>query len=751
MTKIRITCLCLAVLLLMPMLFTGCGKDVSSPLAAYTENSMARVGDGVYVQNDGFMLAWWDSLQRFTLIDKVTGHYYYSSPVDSYYEEINAPVIVEYYQEGTANETTSEAAGVSACLDNDTYSVEMIENGFRAVYSFEEERLAVTVEYLLRDNGMEIRIPMDGLQEDETNRIYEIKVAPFFAAAYNDTGSYLMVPSGSGALIQAQHSASDDDFSKKEYYESVYGDDLSEPLTFRKRMQSQIYLPVFGSMNIPTTDGSLPNTGMLGIIEKGAECAMIYAKTGGIKYEYSTVYPAFRIRSRERVVYNTQGGTKQSGLRYSNDVISEDYLSVCYIPLSEQKGEDITYNGMAATYRKYLQDKGYLTDAVANTPSLSINMIGSTQMTESFFGIPYQSDVAVTTLSRTQDIVSELKALLGDKSMLVTLEGYGKGGLANAQVGGGFSLSSTVGSKKDLAALISYAADNGIILSMDYELAQFQNSGSGISVGSDSVMGVSSLKSEVYTYNINTGLRNKDGAGLSWYLVARSELTPLMNKVMKAVDKYDVSAISLGSLNRVTYSDYRTDGYAARSGFAADVVSMLQQAIDKGTLVVADEANDYVAVNSDYITEVPLHSTKFNLFTEDVPFYSMVFQGYVPLSSASINLALDPTDAYLQAVSTGMALQFTLCDTLHEATLWDEDTAFVSSRYVDWKDRIAEMVNESAPLYEKVGNQAIVRYENHGEVSITEFANGTIVYVNYGDEAVNYEGVQLEANSFVYR
>ena len=61
------------------------------------------------------------------------------------------------------------------------------------------------------------------------------------------------------------------------------------------------------------------------------------------------------------------------------------------------------------------------------------------------------------------------------------------------------------------------------------------------------------------------------------------------------------------------------------------------------------------------------------------------------------------------------------------------------------------MVKESADYYAKVGNQSIVRYENHGNVSVTEFANGTIVYVNYADEAVTYDGVELAANSFVYR
>jgi hypothetical protein len=333
--------------------------------------------------------------------------------------------------------------------------------------------------------------------------------------------------------------------------------------------------------------------------------------------------------------------------------------------------------------------------------------------------------------------------------MLVTLEGYGQGGLANTTVGGGFKMSNMVGNKKDLQALVSYAEKNGIILSMDYELAQFQNSGNGIKTGKDSVMCLSTLKAQLYTYNMSTGLAKDQD--LVWYLLTRGKFSTVMDKAIAAVNKHNIGALSIGSLNRLMYSDFRTEGYAASAYFGRDVAAMLQKAADKGLTVVADDANDYVAVNADYITEVPMQSTRFGLFREDIPFYALVFQGYAPLTSSSVNLAVNPTDMYLQAVATGMSLQFTLCDSLHESTQFDADTAFVSSRYVDWKDEIAAMVEQSADLHNKVGNQAIVRYENHGDVSVTEFENGVVVYVNYGEEAVTHDGIELAANSFIYR
>lgn len=742
MTKRRITCLCLALLLLMPMLLSGCGKKAEKTLASYTGNSGSRVESAdSRVENDQYTLVWSDSSKRFALQMKATGEWFYSAPMDiAVEEEGSSPIIVEYIQPDAQSTTT--VYGGQDCLAKDdeevkTYSSERIENGFRAVYSFVDAQISVTVEYLLTDNGLQIRIPVNGMQEND-NRIVSVKLAPFMSAVSNDNGSYMMVPSGSGALIYAERSS-----KVKEYYEAVYGGDTSEPANIQKRIQSQVYLPVFGSMNVSS------NTGVVGIIENGAECAVIYAQTGGVS-DYSAVYTAFNIRSKEKVVYNSSGHSKQTGIRYSDTVTSEEYLSVRYIPLSQKNGDDITYNGMAKCYREYLIGRGYLQNRPDSTPALSVNMLGTTQITESLFGVPYQTDVAVTTLEQTQQIVSELKALLGDKSMLLTLEGYGQGGLANTEVGGGFKLSSQAGNKKELNALIEYAKSNGITLSMDYELAQFQNSGNGIQVGSDSAQCISTLKAQINTYNMSTGLA-KD-SGISWYLVTRGQLSTVMDKAIAAVNKNGVGGLSVGSLNRIVYSDFRTEGYAASSGFVADMEAMLKECASNGLLVVADDANAYVAMNADYVTEVPLHSSSFSLLSQDIPFYSLVFQGYVPLSSASINLAVNTRDAYLQAVATGMTLQFTLCDTLHESTQFDEDTAFVSSRYADWKDQIAAMVAESADLYSKVGNQSIVSYEKDGDVSVTTFEDGTVVYVNYADEAVQLaDGTQLEANSFIYR
>lgn len=809
MTKRRITCLCLAVLLLLPTLLTGCGKKTEKVLASYTEiNGVLCETATVKMEGSKYELTWVCDDERFVLKDTESGNEFYSTPEWQEDRETCTPLIVDYFKPNAQNLSTLD--GLADCVDyfgskmknaedkvtaaekqleeaaddearkkaeeklaeamkelekakeesdKKVYSVEQIENGFRATYSFPEAKIAVAVEYLLTTDGMMMRVPMDKLQESE-NKIYEIKLAPYFVSATNDvedSESYLMVPSGGGALIHAKRSG-----KVKEYYECVYGEDRMEPVTLQSRIQSQIYLPVFGACTVTVRDegdhfnGDVSEDpqqkiGMLGIIEEGADCAMVYAKSGGedeIINQFSCAYASFCIRSKEKVIYNSQGSQKSTGTRYSDAVTSAKNLTVRYIPMSEANGEDTTYVGMAKRYREYLQERGYLKNTVQSVPALSVNLMGATQITESLFGVPYQSDVAVTTLAQAKDIVAELKELVGDKELLVSLEGFGQGGLAHTEVGGGFKLSAQVGKQSDLDALIAFAEKNNVTLSMDYELAQFQNAGNGVQLGQDTAMCISTLKAKISTYQMNTGLEND--AGLSWYLLTRGQLSTMVDKAIAAVNKHNVGAISIGSLSSIVYSDFRTEGYAAKYGFSDDVAALLKQCSDADLMVVAGNANGYAALNADYVTEVPMKSTRFSMLDQDIPFYTLVFQGYKPLTASSINLAVNTEKAYLQAVSTGMALQFTLCDTLHESIQFDEDTAFVSSRYEDWKDRIAEMAKKSSVLLEKVGNQPIKNYTVDGDLTITEFENGVTVYANYSDAAMTVEGVEIPSMDFHY-
>ena len=749
MIKRRTFCLCLALLLLLPMVLTGCSNTVKRYTAPYKKNfSTERVADGIVAENDSFALKWEDTTQCALLYDKVNDKWYGTTPYEYHTDEAEKenyigqyemynPLRIKYIETDTIKNVSSvdDADSLEGSVERDGFGSELIDNGVRLTYNFPKLEISVSVELLLNETGLEVRVPMNLIKE-KSRPVYEIAVVPYFVSAANDAGGYVMVPSGSGALVEAKSLPG----GETKYSEPVYGGDASQRTTMLKSSQNQVHLPVFGSSD--------NGKGMLGIIGNGAACARINVITGDSDVGYTAAYASFRIRGEENIVLTSTDSHDSSTTIYSQPVAGYKYLSVQYQPLQG----DASYVDMANTYRNYLLADGYLKNRPDSVPALSVDFLGSTQVTESFFGIPYQSDVATTTLERTEAIAAELKELIGNEQLLVTLSGYGKGGLADTVVGGGFALSNKVGNKKDWNSLLDFAKQNNTVLALDYNLTRFQKGSAGFGMKSSTAYTTSHLDAVQYTYGLQTGLDTETASkdGLVWYLLARGKVTEAVDKAIAAAQGLGLDAISFNSLSNTAYADYRAVRNTAKAQMDKDVAAELKKSAKAGLKVVSTKANAYAALQSDYITQTPSRSSQYNLFSEEIPFYALVFQGYKPLTSASINTAMNVRNAYLSAVATGATLQFTLCDTHHDALQFEQDTAYVSCRYSDWKADIAAMVAESADLHSKVGGQSIQAYETENGLSKTVFENGITVYVNYTDAEIASPLGTVPAMGFVY-
>ena len=739
----RTVCLCLALLLLVPMVLSGCGTQVGKNTAAYRDKFKTdRTPSGLVAQNNNFELLWDDVTQFAVLHDLVNDVWYGTAPYEYYKDEtqrdnmyvnykVYNPLRIGYVQATNGQSKVQWLDSLSDSVDYGGFSSERIEGGVRLTYNFPGVEISVSMEMRLTDTGLQVRIPLNRIKENDTH-LAEIAIAPYLVSAAYGDGNYVMVPSGGGALIPAKAL----DGGEQQYWEPVYGDDATRSITVINTTLNQVHLPVFGS--------SANGKGMLGIIEDGAATARINVVTGDADMGYTAAYASFRIRGEDKVVLTSSEGHDAAHTVFSETVSGGKYLSVQYQPLQG----DTTYVGMANTYRNYLIGKGYLKDRPTTTPALSVNFLGATQIAQSFFGIPYQADTATTTLQRTKEISEELKKLIGDKQMLLTLSGYGEGGLANTAIGGGFALSKQVGKKKDMTALLDFAKKNNTVVALDYNLVHFQGGSKGFGVKSSAAYSANHLEAEVYNYVLSTGVADKKG--LSWYLLSREKLGAAMDALLTSADELGLNAVSVGTLSHMVYSDYRDARNTARAMMDTDVTAQLKKIGKDKKALITNRANAYAAVLSDYIIEAPIHSSKFALFSQEIPFYSMVFQGYKALTSTSINTAVNTRAAFLDAVATGATLQFTLCDTLHDEMLFEQDTAYISSRYADWKDAIAAMVQESADLYDKIGGQAIVSYEKKDGLSKTVFENGITVYVNYTDADMTTPIGTVSAQGYVY-
>ncbi|MBE6806854.1 MAG: hypothetical protein E7527_02405 [Ruminococcaceae bacterium] len=794
----RTVCLCLVMLLLLPMVLTGCGTELEKTTKGFNEKFGDKRVAIHTVDNERFQLIYQDyGLQHVIMLyDKQAGKVYSSVPYDYYLGQnplsadnayadsiLSNPLSISYIKtnEETNMSNIDYADASTDCIEkqqsiqkplldengkqqvdadgNPLYETEwlfidspagdgtqwekngitseIIDNGVRVTYSFPELRIAVAVEYVLESNGLVVRIPMDRIEEDD-NLLFEVSVLPYFASAAHEQetkgDSYLMLPSGGGALVYGQKLN-----KKATYSEAVYGTDASEPVSMIKRIDRQVHMPVFGAKMGKTTVAENTDASVLGILENGASCGRINATIGDADVGYSCAYASFRVRGQDEVLYNSMGNQELAAPSFSKSIVDYKELSVRYIPVDG----DASYMGMANTYRSYLQSKGYLKSRPTSTPALSVSLLGGTQTRESFFGIPYDTTTTTTTVEQSLTISKELKKLVGNDQLLVTLMGYGEGGLANTVVGGGYELE---GDDDAWAALRDYAKKNNIVLSLDYETIKFNESGSGFSVGDDAAYTISQLEAKMRTYVLNTAVENE---AKYWYLLTRSQQAEAVRKAIENAKENGFNSVSFATLSSVAYSDYHDGHYTAKAHMAEDVAALLKEVKKNGLGIVSTKANEYAALNADYIIETPLQSSKLSLFDEEIPFYSIVFQGYKALTSTSINTSVNVKNAYLNAVATGAALQFTLCDTPHDSLRFEEDTAYITSRYANWKKDIAAMVKEYDAVHDRVGNKAIVEYTKKDGVSKTVFEDGTTIYVNYNKTATGCPAGEIPAQGFI--
>ena len=77
---------------------------------------------------------------------------------------------------------------------------EYLDNGVSVTYGFGSIGIYITVEYLVDEDGLIVRIPMDKVREDTVYLVNTIEVLPFLGAAGDDVDGYLVYPDGSGAV-----------------------------------------------------------------------------------------------------------------------------------------------------------------------------------------------------------------------------------------------------------------------------------------------------------------------------------------------------------------------------------------------------------------------------------------------------------------------------------------------------------------------------------------------------------------------
>ena len=602
-----------------------------------------------------------------------------------------------------------------------------IENGIKITYYFDELEISVPVTYTLGEKGLNISI--DPLEIVENKFIVmSVSVAPFFCSAKNEKNEnrYLFVPSGSGAVMYTDCRG-----AARTYEEEVYGEDLAREQKWSYTNSQQIKMPVFAAV-----DG---NEAMYGIITSGAENSSIGAYAGDTNAGYSGVYPVFNIRSYNSVQIDIGGTTGLTNFIRLADKRNPDKFEVRYGILS---GENASLAGIASVYRDYLGLK-----SGADNKLINLTMLGGLTAKRSALGIPYSAFSATTTIADARSIITELKDKTG-ASFNIRLLGFGKSGLTIGKIAGDFSLNSKLGSKSDLKDLADYCAANNSKLWFDFDVVNFLSSGAGYSNRGDAAVDTTDYRVKKYQFDI--ALRKVDTTKKSTYLLSREALPRAIGDAADTVRDFGACGVSFSTLGNSAYSDFADIKYYGKSGIDTDVGDALKKIVASKTPVCTSSANDYAAVASEFIDEIPTVSSSFISLDKDVPFYAMVFSG-CKQNSVSINLSSSPRDKFLEAVRTGSGLSFVLAKDVNSDAVASQFSAYISASYASVSESIVSYAKEYGDCFKAVSGSPVKSYYEANGVSKTVFENGTVVIVNKTEAAATVDGLTVKAKSFVWR
>ena len=720
----------------------SCGQaEVTQESMAFDKEAQPNIVEsGPIVENASYRLEWDDENKRVELIEIETGISWSTTPASTQepeldqfglpkkpHPQINSALMIDVISPHDNSITTVNS--YNGAIVNGRVSATKISDGIEIEYYFDEEEISVPVKYCLREDGVCVTIDTAKIAENE-NKIYRILTTPFFCAVKNDSpDSYLFIPSGSGALSYPK-TISPTGIS---YTQEVFGSDPAVKDWGSPATEQAVRLPVYGA--------KIGDKAVCAIIESGAETAFIEARYGSQSLNYSSVYAAFQVRGYAMVRSTLFQGNKKDSIVYSDQFVKTE-LSVGLYPLS---GDASDYSGMAKVYRNYLVKSKNMPDNTKNESALNLIIYGGIMTKQSFLGIPYDTLYAATTLSQANQMVTELYNAAG-VAPSVLLDGFGQTGLDVGKIAGGYSVNSKLGSTGALNNLSAYCKQNGIPLFFNFDMIRFSKSSIGFSASYDAAKEIN--RQTIYKYRYHPSTRDWDNDS-RYSLLSREKLKSSVEKLVKNTSKFKLDGIGLTTLGSIAYSDYSNEYSHSKMSMPDDVTSIMAKVRENNRKIAVSDANAYAASAADIIFEAPMQSTKDDIFDEDIPFYQMVFKGYIPLSSVSVNLSAEANDIILKSLESGCGLTYSLYSNNNVALIDAKYPVFSSGNYGDLKEDIINNMKNLSAHYDSINGAKITHHEiMENGLRKTTFDNGVSVYINQTTNILETPDGQMDPKSY---
>lgn len=620
-------------------------------------------------------------------------------------------------------------------------TVDKTENGFKLTYDFPGKDYTVPVYFTLKDDYLDVEIPTNEIKEPDISKfegtdsrpiISEIYLLMSFGAGSTEETGYIVVPDGSGAVINFNNQKRD----YVDYNAKIYGRDTNLALIRKPAKTQQVYLPVLGIVK--------GENALMAVIENGDENANVRASVSETKVKsssYNMSWFSYTTRSRDSFFM----GTRNEALwAEETGKISIDKIKTRYYPISNSTKDEVSYADVALKYQEYLiKDLNVVKKEDLSAP-LSITLYGGMLLKRSIAGIPVNLETAATTYKDAKQILEELKSL-GIDNMVVNYSEFNKAGITS-RIANDLDVSKELGGKGDFDELMDYANSNGIALFPEVEIQEYQLSGNGYSKTSNSAIRLSKSYATQIQFEMAYGTENllRD----SHTILSPAFYVDAIKKITNSFSKENVKNITLSNATTMLYSDFGTRS-VSRGQAILNLQESYQTLKDKGISILAQGSNEYALAYVDFIQDIPMYSSNFDLFDYDIPFYQIALKGVIPMSSTSVNSSSDAFNHLLLSISTGTNLNYEFMKEDPNDFLTSEYEEYYYAKYDGWKDIAAKEYKLVKEILEPLANETIKDHKIESRsVTQTTFSNGTVIKIDTEKGSLIVNGKNIDFASY---
>ncbi len=676
-------------------------------------------------ENDKLRMYYDEDTAMIGLENKENGYIWWSSPIGCNRDTRATKLLVtEMESSAVLTYGDSKTRGITNLRSRNAAELKIKEesNGITVTYDFDKCGVTLPVQYTLEDDYMAATVQTADIKETKTEQgvvSTQLTLLGSFGAAGSGDEGYFVIPDGCGSLIRFNNGKE----TSKSYSAKVYGRDITMVPTTKPPVTEEIYMPVYG---IVREDGNA----MTVIVDKGDSNVSINASVSGQSLSsYNICSFNFTLRGSDTFYMSGDYGNLTV---FENGAIKEPELSVRYYPTAK---DDVSYMDIADTYRNYLlQDAGVTAKAQADSTQLYLDLYGGTMKSRSVLGIPVTMKTSMTSFSQAKEIVEGLTDS-GVDDMVVVYNNWTNEGISG-KVDNKAKPAGVLGGNSGFKKLTSYLDEQGYAFYPSVNNKVFKN-GNGYYSFFDTTIRISNSYSRQMSYNLSYGVQDTSKKTLS--LLSPAAFTKLYGKLAGSYAKKGLTGVSLGEMTSTVWGDYGKQNMGR-----GDTVNALQESYqsigDKGLSMLSDSCAAYAFAYTDKISDAPLQSSGFDVFDEDIPFYQIVLHGVIPYAGTAINASADSDRAFLTCIATGSNPAYDMIYA-EASDLKDTDLdSYFYSHYAFWSDTAAAEYKLAKEVLSGVSDQIITDYVRDGDKSVTTYANGTAIEVDYANKTITTGG-----------